>query len=165
MAGHLAWLWARHGQQWPAMAGHGWSCPYNGQSMVSQGPSAQAHGNVWHCVPVFGPESCTLHQAAIPTQVVKKKTSAIAIPKGLQTQDSCTKDSKIPEKNFQTLQLRIQKSPNQKSQTQDPKPKAPKRIQQILHTRPPEKSSKLKNCESKGTQTKDSKPKILNQRF
>ena len=73
MAGHLAWQWAGHGQQWPAMAGHGWSCLDNGQSMVSQGPSAQAHGNVWHCVPVFGPESCTLHQAAIPTPGPKPK--------------------------------------------------------------------------------------------
>ena len=73
MAGHLAWQWAGHGQQWPAMAGHGWSCPDNGQSMVSQGPSAQAHGNVWHCVPVFGPESCTLHQAAIPAPGPKPK--------------------------------------------------------------------------------------------
>ena len=73
MADHVAWQWAGHGQQWPAMARHRWSCPDNGQSMVSQGPSAQGHGSVWHCVPVFGPESCTLHQAAIPTPSPKPK--------------------------------------------------------------------------------------------
>ena len=59
MAGHgwpsrPAMAMASHDRPWPNMAGHGWSYPCNGQSMVSQGPSAQAHGSVWHCVPVFG---------------------------------------------------------------------------------------------------------------
>ena len=119
MAGHVAWQWAGHGQQWPAMAGHGWSCQDNGQSMVSQGPSAQAHGNVWHCVPLFRPESCTLHQAAIPTPGLKPKIL----------------NQSFQNKASQTPQLRVQRNPKHNSQTQDLKPQIPNRCYSKLLVR------------------------------
>ena len=38
-AGHFAWQWARHGQQWPGMAARGWAFLVNGRSIVNQGPN------------------------------------------------------------------------------------------------------------------------------
>ena len=39
MAGHFAWQWAGHAQQWPGMAARGWAFLVNGRSIVNKGPN------------------------------------------------------------------------------------------------------------------------------